>query len=134
MRWRWPPSKPRGRIFDAKRLWLTVTLPPHPRRPEADPTRLTQVLGNLLDNAAKFTDPGGRVWLSAEPEGKEVVLRVRDTGIGIPPEVLPHVCESFTQADRTLERPRGGLDRWFQKPLDPEKMLAELDRELSASA
>ena len=75
----------------------------------ADPTRLEQVLANLLNNAAKYTERGGAIWLEAERAGDEVLVRVRDTGFGIPPNVLPHVFELFTQADRTLDRAQGGL-------------------------
>jgi PAS domain S-box-containing protein len=88
---------------------LRVTPPAEPLYVEGDPTRLTQVLTNLLDNAAKYTDPGGRIWLSAEREGDEVVIRVKDTGIGIPPEMLPVIFDMFTQAAMTLERSQGGL-------------------------
>jgi PAS domain S-box-containing protein len=88
---------------------LTVTLPPGPVHLEADPTRLAQVLLNLLNNAAKYTEQGGRIWLTIEPEGDEVCVRVKDTGIGIPPEMLPRVFEMFTQVERSLERSQGGL-------------------------
>ncbi len=88
---------------------LTVSLPPHTMNLEADPTRLEQVLLNLLNNAAKYTEPGGRIVLSVEETNGEAVIRVRDTGIGIPAEFLPHVFELFTQADRSLDRTRGGL-------------------------
>src|SRR5262249_35065933 len=70
-------------------LTLPVSLPPQPVPVEADPTRLQQVVGNLLSNAAKYTDPGGHILLTARQEGGELVLRVRDTGIGIAPDVLP---------------------------------------------
>ena len=62
---------------------LTVTLPPQPVHLEADPARLAQVIGNLLNNACKFTDSGGHVWLTVEREGDQAVIRVRDNGIGI---------------------------------------------------
>jgi two-component system CheB/CheR fusion protein len=78
-------------------------------RVEADPTRMAQVLWNLLNNAAKYTPEGGRIWLSAENVGGEAVIRVRDTGMGIPPEILPRVFDLFTQAERTLDRAEGGL-------------------------
>jgi two-component system, chemotaxis family, CheB/CheR fusion protein len=81
---------------------------------EADPVRLEQILVNLLTNAAKYTQPGGRIWLQAttEPaEGKpeRVVLSVRDTGIGIPPEMLPRVFDVFTQVDTAIGRAQAGL-------------------------
>jgi PAS domain S-box-containing protein len=88
---------------------LTVTLPPHPVLLEVDSARMAQVLSNLLNNAAKYTDEGGAISLTAEQSGHEVVIHVRDNGIGIPPELLPHVFEIFTQADQTLSRSRGGL-------------------------
>jgi signal transduction histidine kinase len=88
---------------------LTVTLPPDPILLEVDPARMAQVLSNLLNNAAKYTDEGGEISLTAEPSGREVLIRVRDNGIGIAPELLPHVFDMFTQADQTLSRSRGGL-------------------------
>jgi CheY-like chemotaxis protein len=88
---------------------LAVALPPEPILVEADPTRLAQVFLNLLNNAAKYTPPGGRLWLTAERQGREAVVRVRDTGVGIPAPMLPHIFEMFTQVDRSLERSQGGL-------------------------
>ncbi len=78
---------------------------------EADPTRLEQIVVNLLTNAAKYTEPGGEIRLSArrDDESSEIVIRVRDTGIGIPPEQLPLVFELFVQGDCSLERAEGGL-------------------------
>jgi PAS domain S-box-containing protein len=76
---------------------------------EADPTRLEQIVVNLLSNATKYTDGPGQIWLSAEHEENEIVIRVRDTGIGIPPDQLPAVFELFVQGDRSLERSAGGL-------------------------
>jgi CheY-like chemotaxis protein len=70
---------------------------------------LEQVVVNLLNNAAKYTDEGGQIRLTAEQEGGEVVLRVRDTGLGISPELLPRIFDLFTQAERTLDRSQGGL-------------------------
>ncbi len=96
-------------LFDEPGHQLTVELPPEPVTLEADPARLSQVLSNLLNNAAKYTDPGGRIWLTAERERESVSIRVRDNGIGIDPEVLPRVFEMFTQADDSLERTQGGL-------------------------
>jgi two-component system CheB/CheR fusion protein len=88
---------------------LSVALPPHPVLLEVDPARMAQVLSNLLNNAAKYTEEGGEISLTAVQRGREVVIRVRDNGIGIPPELLPHVFDMFTQADQTLSRSRGGL-------------------------
>jgi len=84
---------------------LTVTVPPEPIHLEADLIRLSQVLLNLLNNAAKYTDQGGRIWLTAERQGDQVLIRVKDAGIGISAEMLPRIFEMFTQVDRTLELP-----------------------------
>jgi hypothetical protein len=72
-------------------------------------TRVAQVLMSLLNNAAKYTPEGGRIWLTADREGGESVIRVRDSGMGIPPQILPKVFDLFTQAERTLDRAEGGL-------------------------
>ena len=88
---------------------LTIALPAEPVLLEVDPARLAQVLSNLLNNAAKYTDEGGQISLTAERLGEDVIVRVRDTGIGIAPELLPKIFDLFTQADRTLSRSRGGL-------------------------
>src|SRR5438270_6299017 len=88
---------------------LSVALPPQPVLLEVDPARMAQVLSNLLNNAAKYTEEGGEIALTAERRGREVVIRVRDNGIGIAPDLLPHVFDMFTQADQTLSRSRGGL-------------------------
>ncbi len=88
---------------------LTVTLPPQPIIVDVDPARLAQVLSNLLNNAAKYTDERGHIALSAETADNEVIIRVRDSGIGISLDLLPKVFDLFTQADRTLSRSRGGL-------------------------
>ena len=88
---------------------LTVTLPPKPTYLNADPTRLAQVVGNLLNNACKFTEKGGRIRLTVERDGKQAVIRVQDTGIGIAAEQLPRIFEMFTQVDTSLERSRDGL-------------------------
>jgi PAS domain S-box-containing protein len=96
-------------VLDARGQELTVSLPPQPLRLEADPVRLAQVVGNLLNNSAKFTAGAGRITLTAAREGEEVVLRVRDTGIGIPADMLAQIFEPFVQGDRSLDRARGGL-------------------------
>ena len=88
---------------------LTVVLPPRPVRVNADPARLTQVIGNLLNNACKFTDRGGRIALTVECDGDQARIRVRDNGIGIAADQLPHLFEMFVQADSSLERSRDGL-------------------------
>jgi PAS domain S-box-containing protein len=88
---------------------LRVELPVEPVIVHADATRLAQVLMNLLNNAAKYTERGGHIDLSAAVAGETVEIRVRDTGVGIPPQNLQRVFELFAQEDRSLERSRGGL-------------------------
>jgi PAS domain S-box-containing protein len=88
---------------------LTLAVPPEAIYVDADRTRLAQVFGNLLNNAAKYTEKGGRVRLAVERQGGEVVVSVEDTGVGIPAHVLPKVFEMFTQVDRSLEKSQGGL-------------------------
>jgi CheY-like chemotaxis protein/two-component sensor histidine kinase len=88
---------------------LSVTLPTEPIYLNGDRARLAQVLGNLLNNACKFTDEGGHIALSVAHEGAQAVVRVRDDGIGIAPEQLPHLWKMFAQADTSLERTRDGL-------------------------
>ncbi|HEV7516539.1 MAG TPA: chemotaxis protein CheB [Thermoanaerobaculia bacterium] len=93
---------------------LTLVFPPEPIYVEADPTRMEQVFGNLLHNASKFTLPGGHIELAAMRSSEasapgEIVVRVRDDGIGIDPEVLPRVFDLFVQAQRSLDRSQGGL-------------------------
>ena len=90
-------------------LRLTADLPPDGVMIDADPTRLSQVLLNLLNNAIKFTDPGGRIWLRVAVEGVELVASVRDDGIGLAPETLDEIFEMFSQVDRSLERTTAGL-------------------------
>jgi PAS domain S-box-containing protein len=96
-------------LIDAQEHELTVALPPEPVWLEADLIRLAQVVSNLLTNAAKYTEKGGRIRLSAGREGVEVVLRVKDTGIGIDPEMLPRIFSLFVQADRSLVHSQGGI-------------------------
>jgi signal transduction histidine kinase len=98
-------------LVEARHHHLDVKLPATPVYVLGDLTRLSQVLLNLLNNAAKYTDEGGELTLSVEVEtaSADVVLRVRDTGMGIPPEMLPRIFDLFTQADRTLDRAQGGL-------------------------
>ncbi len=88
---------------------LIVTLPPRPIFLYADPTRLAQVVGNLLNNACKFTDKGGRIWLTVEQEGEQAVIRVRDSGIGITAEQRSRIFDLFVQVDTSLERSVSGL-------------------------
>jgi PAS domain S-box-containing protein len=88
---------------------LTVILPPGPVWIDGDRIRLAQALANLLSNAAKYTPPGGKIRLTAERRNSDVMIAVKDTGIGIPAAELEHIFEMFGQADRSLERSRGGL-------------------------
>ena len=96
-------------LIDERRHRVIVTPPPEPLRVQGDPMRLEQIVTNLLHNAVKFTDPGGKAWVTAVREGREAVLRVRDSGVGIAPEMLPRVFDLFVQADRQLDRSQGGL-------------------------
>jgi PAS domain S-box-containing protein len=96
-------------LIEARGHRLEVTLPPGPVVLVGDPTRLEQILANLLNNAAKYTEPGGRIDLTAELQSQEVMLWVRDTGIGLSEEMLPRVFDLFSQADRSLDRAQGGL-------------------------
>jgi len=88
---------------------LIVSVPLEPICLNADAARLAQVIGNLLSNASKFTDPGGKIWLTAEQSDGHAVLSVKDTGIGIAPQNIPRLFELFTQVDTSLERSQGGL-------------------------
>ncbi|MCI0458232.1 MAG: ATP-binding protein [Gemmataceae bacterium] len=95
--------------IDAQGHRLEVTLPQGKVVLEVDPVRVAQVVANLLNNAARYTDGPGLIQLGAEQQGGDVVLRVRDTGIGISQELLPRVFDLFVQAEHTLARSRGGL-------------------------
>jgi CheY-like chemotaxis protein len=88
---------------------LTIRLPDQSLPLEADPVRLAQVVGNLLTNAAKYTEPGGRIQLISERQNGGVVVRVLDTGIGIAAEMLPKIFDLFVQADHATTRSQGGL-------------------------
>jgi PAS domain S-box-containing protein len=96
-------------VIEASGHELITALPAEPVHLDADLTRLAQVFSNLLTNSAKYTDRGGRIELAAERQGGEVVVSVRDTGIGIPADALPHIFEMFSQVDRSIERTTGGL-------------------------
>jgi CheY-like chemotaxis protein/two-component sensor histidine kinase len=88
---------------------LTVSLGDEPLFVDADLTRLAQVFANLLTNSAKFTPPRGHIRIAAERQGDDIVVAVRDSGIGIPPDALPRIFDMFAQADRSIERSTGGL-------------------------
>jgi signal transduction histidine kinase len=96
-------------LIEAQGHELNVRLANESLLLEGDPVRLAQVVGNLLTNAAKYTEPGGRIWLTAHREDGEAVLRVRDTGIGIAPDMLPRVFDLFVQVDHAATRSQGGL-------------------------
>src|SRR5581483_1636958 len=96
-------------IFDERRQQLVVELPKEPLVLEGDLTRLSEALANLLNNAAKYSNDGGRVMLRIERAGPQIIIRVKDQGVGIPQEMLPRVFELFTQVDQSLHRSQGGL-------------------------
>ncbi len=96
-------------LIEARGHQLETRFPPESLLLDADPVRLTQVVGNLLTNAAKYTESNGHIWLSARRENGEVVLQVRDNGIGIAPEMLPHIFDVFVQADYAAMHSQGGL-------------------------
>jgi CheY-like chemotaxis protein len=93
------------RLFDRHRYELRFG----GARVNGDASRLQQIVANLLSNAIKYTPPGGKIILELESEGREAILRVKDTGVGISPELLPRVFDLFVQSDRGLERREGGL-------------------------
>jgi signal transduction histidine kinase len=95
-------------LLEANRHELCIVLPPEALCVEGDSTRLTQVVGNLLDNAAKYTPAGGHIMVSAERDGDHVAIRVHDDGIGIPEQMLSRVFEPFTRSDQPLARSAGG--------------------------
>jgi two-component system CheB/CheR fusion protein len=94
-------------LLDGAGQELTLDLPEASIVLEADAVRLAQVLANLLNNAAKFTPAGGRIWLSARRAGDEVAIAIRDSGVGIPPETLPRIFEMFAQGDSPPREQRG---------------------------
>jgi PAS domain S-box-containing protein len=96
-------------LIDARRHALELQLAPGLPLLDVDSLRVAQILTNLLTNAAKYTDPGGRIRLSARPHGEEVEFEVSDNGIGIAPESLPEVFEMFRQVQGTQDRSAGGL-------------------------
>ena len=96
-------------LIEGRHLELSSPASPQALPVEADPDRLAQVVANLLTNAGKYTPPGGRITVAAERESRDAVLRVRDSGVGIPADMLERIFELFTQVDPTLARSQGGL-------------------------
>lgn len=96
-------------LIEAAGHQLALTIPPEPLTLEGDPVRLAQVIANLLNNAAKYTDAGGQIWLSVRRADEGVAISVRDTGVGIPLDMLPRVFRLFMQVDRHSGRAQGGL-------------------------
>jgi signal transduction histidine kinase/DNA-binding response OmpR family regulator len=96
-------------LIDSRKHQLTVVLPPEPLYVRGDPVRLAQAIGNLLNNAAKYTEEGGHIWLSVERRDDWAIFRVRDNGMGIPRDMLSSIFELFKQVERSLDRSQGGL-------------------------
>ena len=88
---------------------LLTTSSPQPIYVEGDPTRLVQCVGNVLSNAVKYTDPGGEVRIQTRAQDSQAIIEISDTGVGIAPDLLPHVFDLFVQSDRSLDRAQGGL-------------------------
>lgn len=107
----WDTAKDYESIFNEKKILVDINLPNEDIWVHGDPTRLVQMVGNILHNANKFTNPGGRVFIKlfTDEDRRRVLFRVRDTGIGMPPEILPHIFDVFYQAEQKLDRARGGL-------------------------
>jgi CheY-like chemotaxis protein len=98
-----------GPMIDHMGHELTALVPERPMTVDADLTRLAQVISNLLTNSAKYTDRGGHIWLRASQQGSDIVVSVKDNGIGIPADQLPRLFKMFAQVDRSLGRAQGGL-------------------------
>jgi signal transduction histidine kinase/ActR/RegA family two-component response regulator len=96
-------------LIEASGHQLAISVPPEHLMIDGDLVRLSQVVSNLLINAAKYMDFGGQIWLNVKQEGEMVCISVRDTGIGIPAEMLPHIFKMFTQVDRAARQAQGGL-------------------------
>ena len=95
--------------IEEKQHVLTIDVPVNSLPLHVDPTRMEQVFQNLLDNATKYTERGGKITVTGRAEGEEAVFTITDTGMGMPAELVPHVFDLFTQGDRTLDRAHGGL-------------------------
>jgi signal transduction histidine kinase/ActR/RegA family two-component response regulator len=98
-----------AQLIEAAGHELSVSSPSEPVLLDADPLRITQVIANLLNNAAKYTEKGGKVWLTAQRDGPDAVISVRDTGIGIPADMLTRVFGMFVQVEPSRDRTRQGL-------------------------
>lgn len=96
-------------LLDQRKHELTISLPEEPIWLRADALRLEEAIVNVLSNAAKYTPEAGHIWISIKQQDAEMVLRIRDNGVGIAPELLVQIFELFTQAERTLDRSQGGL-------------------------
>jgi signal transduction histidine kinase len=96
-------------LIDRAGLTLKIQIPDEPIKVRGDQLRLAQIFSNILNNAAKYTARGGTVCVAVAREGAQVIVRIRDSGMGIPAEMLPKIFELFAQVDRTLDRSRGGL-------------------------
>jgi len=96
-------------LIDSRRHELSFSLPKEQLWVNGDATRLAQALANLLNNAAKYTEPGGHIEFKVERDQRQLLFRIRDSGIGIPADMLPKIFELFTQIDRSLDRSQGGL-------------------------
>lgn len=96
-------------LVEAADVQLALALPPQPITLEADAVRIGQVIANLLNNAAKYTPAGGQIWLTANQRGREAVVSVRDSGVGIPADMLHRVFDLFSQVSGTMGRSQGGL-------------------------
>lgn len=96
-------------LMDSRGHRVTIKLPPEPVRLSADPVRVAQIISNLLSNAAKYTEPRGQISVAVGRHGDFAEIRVKDNGVGIPPEMLSNVFDLFTQGHRSLDRPQEGL-------------------------
>jgi signal transduction histidine kinase len=96
-------------LIEASRHQLAISLPTEPLIVDGDPVRLSQVFANLLNNAAKYMSEGGQIWLQARRDADDALVSIRDTGIGVSAEMLPHIFDMFTQVDRSSRQAQGGL-------------------------